>query len=126
MATARVFDVDRDAGTPEEISGADVVVVRSEQAGEWADRIRVRAPNSVVVVIGESPETVCEVTLFPRARIIGVSSADEASAVVDAVVNDLNKEVKAVVRCEGERGIEGEFARVPVRIGARGVVGIVE
>ena len=68
----------------------------------------------------------CETTLFPRARIIGVASADEAEVVVDAVVNDLGKEVEAIARCQGERGIEDEFARVPVRIGAGGIHEIVE
>src|SRR5436190_821407 len=73
-----------------------------------------------VVVVG-SPEAVCEATLFPRARIIGVTDQQEADAVVDAVVNDLGKEFDAVVRCEGERGIDGEFARVPVRVGRTGI-----
>jgi hypothetical protein len=121
MAGARVFDVDRDAGSPDEISGADVVVVQANDGDEWAETIRVRAPNAVVVVIGDSPEAVCEGTLFPRARIIGVGDRAAADAVVDAVVNDLDKEVEAIARCEGERGIEGEFARVPVRVGAGGI-----
>ena len=42
------------------------------------------------------------------------------------VVNDRDREFEAIVRCEGERGIEGEFAPVPVRIGARGIAEIVE
>jgi malate/lactate dehydrogenase len=126
VTAARVFDVVRDAGNPDEISGADVVVVPAENSDDWGEVIRVRAPNSIVVVVGESPEAICETTLFPRARIIGVSSAKEAAVVVDAVVNDLDKEVEGVVRCEGERGIEGEFARVPVRVGAGGVRAILE
>ena len=124
MRRARVFVAARDE--PEEISGADVVVVNAGDGDGWAEQIRDRAPNSVVVVIGESPQTVCEVTLFPRARIIGVADENEADAVVDAVVNDLDKEFDSIVRCEGERGIEGEFARVPVKIGARGVIEIIE
>ena len=49
-----------------------------------------------------------------------------ADAVIDAVVNDLDTLLESVVRCEGERGIDGEFARVPVKIGARGVIEILE
>jgi malate/lactate dehydrogenase len=80
----------------------------------------------VVVVVGGSPEQICQTTLFPRARIIGVADQAEADAVIDAVVNDLDTELESVVRCEGERGIDGKFARVPVKIGARGVIEILE
>ena len=124
MRHARVFRAGRDS--PDEISGADVVVVAASGHDEWGERIRVRAPNSVVVVVGGSPQAICEATLFPRARIIGVQEEVQADAVVEAVVNDLEEEFDAVVRCEGERGIEGEFARVPVRVGARGIRAIVE
>jgi malate/lactate dehydrogenase len=124
MRQARVFTAGRDE--PDEISGADVVVVSAEDGDALAETIRDRAPNAVVVVVGGSPHHVCETTLFPRARIIGVASDDEASVVVDAVVNDLDKEVEAIARCQGERGIDGEFARVPVRIGAGGIREIVE
>lgn len=124
MRQARVFSAGRDA--PDEISGADVVVVVASDGDRWAEQIRDRAPNAVVVVVGGSPQAVCEVTLFPRARIIGVADDTEAEAVVDAIVNDRGKEFESVVRCEGERGIEAEFARVPVRIGSRGVIEIVE
>lgn len=126
MRGLRVFDVDRDADDPDEISGADVVVVGADAGDRWAEQIRDRAPNSVVVVVGGSPHAICEVTLFPRARIIGVADRAEADVVVDAVVNDLDKQFESIVRCEGERGIEGEFAKVPVKIGARGVVEILE
>ena len=124
MATARVFVAGTDA--PEEVSGADVVVVAAEQSNEWAERVRVRAPNAVVVVVGESPVIMCEGTLFPRSRIIGVTSDDDARAVVDAVLNDLDKEMEVIVRCVGERGIEDDFVRAPVRVGASGIREIVE
>ncbi len=124
MRRARVFVAGRDE--PSEISGADVVVVAAEDSDEWAEQIRDRAPNSVAIVVGGTPHHVCETTLFPRARIIGVLDQAAADEVVDAVVNDLDKEIKAVVRCEGERGIDGEFATVPVRVGAGGVREIVE
>jgi hypothetical protein len=124
IARSRVFVAGRDE--PDEISGADVVVVAAEKGGALAESIRDRAPNAVVVVVGGSPQEICETTLFPRARIIGVADDGEADAVVDAIVNDRDEELETVVRCEGERGIDGEFARVPVRIGARGVEEIVE
>jgi hypothetical protein len=124
MSGARVFVAGSDA--PDEISGADVVVVQAEASGEWGEQIRVRAPNAVVVVIGESPQAICEATLFPRARIIGVADQSEADAVVNAVVADQESEFESIVRCEGERGIEGEFARVPIRVAGRGIVRIVE
>jgi hypothetical protein len=121
---ACVFVAGRDA--PDEVSGADVVVVRAEDSDEWGEAVRDRAPNAVVVVVGGSPHQLCETTLFPRARIIGVADQAEADTVVDAVVNDRDVQLESVVRCQGERGIDDEFARVPVRIGARGVIEILE
>ena len=124
MRQARVFVAGRDE--PGEISGADVVVVAAEESDKWAEEIRDRAPNSVAIVVGGTPHHVCETTLFPRARIIGVADQAAADDVVEAVVNDLGKEFEALVRCEGERGIDGEFATVPVRVGAGGIHEIVE
>jgi hypothetical protein len=119
------FDVVEIAdGALDEISGADVVVVAGPADGLF-DAIRDRAPNSVVVVVGESPQPACEATLFPRARILGVE-AGQVREVIDAIVFDRGAEFTAIARCEGERGIEGEFASVPVRIGERGILEIVE
>ncbi|HEX4719536.1 MAG TPA: hypothetical protein VH300_13465 [Thermoleophilaceae bacterium] len=126
MRQARVFVTERDAGNPDEISGADVVVVPAADSEQWADQVRDRAPNAVVVVVGGSPHVMCEATLFPRARIIGVEDQSEADAVVDTIVAGEEREFETIVRCQGERGIEDEFARVPVRIGPRGVIEIVE
>lgn len=123
MRRARVFVAGQDA--PDDVSGADVVVVDSAGANSFAVQIRDRAPNAVVVVVG-SPAGLCEATLFPRARVIGVASRDEADAVVDAVVGDRDQDMEVVARCEGERGIDGEFARVPVKIGPRGIIEIHE
>jgi hypothetical protein len=123
MRQARVFVAGQDP--PDDVSGADVVVVQSSDSETWGALIRDRAPNAVVVVVGGSPAAICEATLFPRARIVGVAE-DEADAVVGAVVNDLDEELDATVRCEGERGIDGDFARVPVRIGGRGVIAILD
>jgi hypothetical protein len=123
MCRARIFVAGRDE--PDEVSGADVVVVSAADGGRFAESIRDRAPNAVVIVVGGSPQEICEKTLFPRARIIGVDDQKQADAIVDAVVKDLDKEFEPLVRCEGERGIDGEFARVRVRIGAGGVQEIV-
>src|SRR4051812_20197930 len=73
---------------PDEVSGADVVVVRAEDGDKWGDLVRDRAPNAVVIVIGDSPHEMCEATLFPRARIIGVNDDREVGPLVDAVVYD--------------------------------------
>jgi hypothetical protein len=111
---------------PEEISGADIVIATADKADELAYEIRDRAPNSVVIVVGGSPHNVCETTLFPRARIVGVETDEEAAAVADAVVYNRGTEFETIVRCQGERGIEDDFVRVPVRIGSGGVLEIVE
>jgi hypothetical protein len=113
-------------GAGEDLSGA-LVVVLTEPAEELWDDIRNRAPAAVVIVAGESPQPVCEATLFPRGRIIGVE-ADPAlvSRVIDSIVFDRGEEFETVVRCQGERGIDDEFARVPVRVAASGVVEILE
>ena len=124
MRRARVFLAGRDE--PEAVSGADVVVIAADDSDDWGTTIRDRAPNAVVVVVGGSPEAICQMTLFPRARIIGVADQAAADVVVDAVVNDLDKQIEAIARCEGERGIDGEFAQVPLKIGRRGIVEIYE
>src|SRR5206468_2495779 len=82
MRRARVFTAGRDA--PDEVSGADVVVLAADDGGDWAETVRDRAPNAVLVVVGDSPQQICETTLFPRARIIGVSDQAQADEVVDA------------------------------------------
>jgi hypothetical protein len=114
------------SSAPEEVSGADVVVVRAEDGDKWGEVVRDRAPNAVVIVIGESPHEMCEATLFPRARIIGVREDSEVAAIVDAVIYDRGDQFETIVRCQGERDLDDEFARVPVRIGARGVLEILD
>jgi hypothetical protein len=108
------------------LSGADIVVMSADQDEKLAVEIRDRAPNAVVVVVGGSPHQVCETTLFPRARIVGVEDDAQVAAIVDSIVYDRGAQFETVVRCMGERGIEDSFERVPVRIGARGVIEIVE
>ena len=114
------------ASAPDEVSGADVVVVTADDGDKWGELVRDRAPNAVVVVVGDSPHEMCEATLFPRARIIGVETDADVAPIVDAVVYDRGSHFETIVRCQGERGIEDEFARVPVRIGAQGVIEIIE
>lgn len=111
---------------PDEVSGADIVVIAAELSDEFAPAVRDRAPNAVVVVIGGSPHKICETTLFPRARIIGVDDESQAARVADAIVYDRETEFESVVRCEGEHGMKGEFARVPIRVAGGGVVEIIE
>ena len=114
------------ASAPDEVSGADVVIVRAEESEKWGELVRDRAPNAVVIVIGDSPQTMCEATLFPRARIIGVKEDGEVAPVVDAIIYDRGADFETIVRCQGERGLNDEFAKVPVRIGKRGVLEIIE
>ena len=114
------------ASAPDEVSGADVVVVRAEDGSKWGELVRDRAPNAVVIVVGDSPHEMCEATLFPRARFIGVQHDNEVAPVVDSVVYDRGEQLETIVRCQGERGLEDEFARVPVRIGGAGVLEIIE
>jgi malate/lactate dehydrogenase len=114
------------AGRPDEVSGADVVVVKAEESDEWGELVRDRAPNAVVIVIGGSPHTICETTLFPRARIIGVEDRAKADAIVETIASGEERVFETVVRCQGERGLEDEFARVPVRVGSKGVLEIIE
>lgn len=124
MRRARVVDLG--SAAVDDVSGADVVVVSADEGEKWGTLIRDRAPNAVVVVHSGSPQPICEATLFPRARIIGVADATAAAAVVEAVVNDLDKEIEVVARCQGERGINDEFERVPAKIGRRGIIEIYE
>lgn len=114
-----------DAGAGEDLSGAALVVVVG-RAENLFDDIRDRAPAAVVVVAGDSPQPVCEATLFPRARILGVNGTDAAAEVADSVILDRQRVHECTVRLEGERGIEGEFAAAPVRVGAGGIAEIVE
>src|SRR3954470_12290216 len=114
------------ASAADEVSGADVVVVRAEDGDKWGELVRDRAPNAVVIVVGDSPHEMCEATLFPRARIIGVKEDGEVGPVIDAIAYDRGEEFETIVRCQGERGLEDEFAKVPVRIGAQGVIEILE
>jgi hypothetical protein len=104
---------------PGELSGSGIVVL-ADAGDEALPAIRDRAPNSIVVVVGESPQQACETTLFPRARIIGVDGAQVVD-LVDTIVLDRQRILECTVQLEGEHGRAGEYARVPVRIGAQGI-----
>jgi len=116
-------DVVRDL---DDISGSAVVVL-AEGGDDVLVALRDRAPNAVALVAGEGIKTACETTLFPRSRIIGVEpDAAAVVGVVEAILLDRRDEFTAIVRCMGERGIEDDFVAVPVRIGAGGIIEIVE
>jgi hypothetical protein len=70
----------RHAEVGEDLSGADVVVLGGEADLEAIGRC---APAAVLLVAGDRLEERCEqvyeVTLFPRARIIGVSDPAPAA-----------------------------------------------
>jgi malate/lactate dehydrogenase len=109
-----------------DVSGADVVVLYTGDDHVY-EEIRDRAPNAVVVVAKGSPQPACEATLFPRSRIVGLADQDaDVVDVVESILLDRGRVFTAIARCEGERGIESEFAAVPVKLGARGIQEIVE
>ena len=113
-----------DVAGEDELTGSDVIVLGpGADVAAIAERARDRAPNAVLIVAGDGIETACETTLFPRARIIGAGEED-VGELVEAVAFDRRTEFHCVARCEGERGLDGEFALVPVRVGAGGVIEI--
>jgi hypothetical protein len=110
----------------DELSGSHVVVLAGA-SDEVLERIRDHAPSAVLVVADGSIEAACRTTLFPRSRVIGVESDPEAVLeVVDALLLSRERVLTCTVRCEGERGIDGAFAAVPVRVWAGGVKEILE
>jgi hypothetical protein len=110
-----------------EVSGSDVVVLFEEDDAIYTE-IRDRAPNAVLIVAAGSPQPACEATLFPRSRIVGFIETGDAQVdeLVESIVLDRRRVFTCIARCEGERGIDGEFAPVPVRLGERGIHEIVE
>jgi hypothetical protein len=113
------------AAAGEDLAGSSVVVLAAP-GDELFEDIRRRAPAAVVVVAGHSPQPVCEATLFPRARIIGVDDVSIVGDVVDSLVLGRERVFNCTVRLEGERGIDGEFAAAPVRLGCGGIQEIIE
>src|SRR3954470_11471320 len=101
MRLARIFDTTRAVEDPDEVSGADVVVVAAEESDKWAELVRDRAPNAVVVVVGGSPPVMCGTRPVPPARAIGVEDRDEPRAVVETIASGTEGEFETVVRCQG-------------------------
>jgi hypothetical protein len=123
LREADLADVSTDLA---DVSGSDVVVLYTGN-GDIYDEIRERAPNAVVVVAKGSPQPACEATLFPRSRIVGLGEGDaDVVDVVESIVLDRGRVFTAIARCEGERGIDGEFAPVPVKLGVRGIEEILQ
>lgn len=105
----------------EELSGSTVIVLAPGHDHEQVlGTIRDSAPNAIVLVCAGSPQQACEITLFPRSRIIGVN-AETVMDVIDSILLDRQRIIECTVRLEGEHGRDGEYAEVPVRIGAKGV-----
>ena len=105
----------------EELTGSKIIVLApGHDHEELLGTIRDRAPNSIVLVCAASPQQACEITLFPRSRIIGVN-ADTVMDVIETILLDRQRIIECTVRLEGEHGRDGEYAAVPVRIGAKGV-----
>ena len=105
----------------EEISGSTIIVLATARDDEeLLATIRDSAPNAIVLVCGASPQQACEVTLFPRSRIVGVNG-ETVMDVIDSILLDRQRIIECTVLLEGEHGREGEYADVPVRIGAKGV-----
>jgi hypothetical protein len=95
----------RDADVAGDLRGADVVVVAGD--GDL-DALRISAPAAVAVVVGDDIERrckhICESTLFPRARIVGVPDLAQAEAVVAAIVFERDEEHDVVAMSGGEFG----------------------
>jgi hypothetical protein len=98
-----------------DLHGADVVVLAED--GDLADVAR-SAPAAAVVVTGDGVEDRCsrvlEGTLFPRARIIGVSEAG-LDAVVESIVLERDEPHDVIAMTDGRFGARS------ARIGRAGI-----
>jgi hypothetical protein len=103
----------RDANVSDDVSGADVVVLAGD--GDL-EEIKHRAPAAVLLIAGDRIEErcqeACEATLFPRARIIGVTNPSEAAA---SIVFERDDEHEVVAMANGE------FSRRRARLGRGGI-----
>src|SRR5687768_5203277 len=88
---ARIADVGDD------LSGANVVLLTGE---DDLDALRTRAPAAVVVVTGDDVAERCqqvyEATLFPRARIVGVTDPERVAAVIEAILLEREEEHEVI------------------------------
>ena len=96
-----------------DVGGADVVVLAGEAD---LDRIKHRAPAAVLLIPGERVEERCkeayEATLFPRARIIGVT---DPAAAAESIVFERGDEHEVTAM------VNGEFGPHRARLGRGGI-----
>ena len=96
-----------------DLSGADVVVLAGQPD---LDAVRDRAPAAVLLIAGDRLEERCkeayEATLFPRARVIGVS--DPAGAAASIVFETGDEHEVVAMR-------DGVFASGRARLGRGGI-----
>ena len=121
------------AGGWEDAAGSDVVVLSA--LGEDAGReLRRRCSGAVVIVATATPADdvarLLDETLLPRARLVGVPGtgpyerAARAVALADAVLRDRgDREHRGAVLCRGD---DDDVQERSVRVGAAGVVEIVQ
>jgi anthranilate phosphoribosyltransferase len=100
----------------ESLSGANVVVLGGD--GDL-EEVRTCAPAAVVVVIGDAVSERCqevyEATLFPRARIIGLTEPGRAASAVEAILLERDEEHGVVAMSDGG------FGPRTVRLGRGGI-----
>jgi hypothetical protein len=109
-------ELSRAADVGEDLHGADVVVLADE--GDLAAVAR-SAPAAALVVTGGDVENRCqkvlEATLFPRARIVGVSDAARLDAVLESIVLERDDQHEVVAMSDGRFGARA------ARIGRGGI-----
>ena len=106
----------RIADDGDDVHGADVVVLLDD-----ADlgRVARSAPAAALVVAGDGVEDRCqrafEETLFPRARIVGVTDSDRLHAVIESIVLESEEQHDVIAMSDGR------FAPHSARLGRGGV-----
>jgi hypothetical protein len=99
-------DLSRIAEVGEDVRGADVVLVTDDSAD--LAKIARSAPAATLVVTGPNLEErcqhVCEGTLFPRARIVGVPEGERVSAAIESIVLERDDEHEIVAMSDGSFG----------------------
>ena len=109
-------ELSRFAEVGEDLRGADVVVLAGD--GDFTEIARA-APAAALVVAGDAVEERCkeaiEATLFPRARVIGVTDAGQVEAAVESIVLERDDPHDVVALNDGE------FSQCSVRLGRGGI-----
>jgi hypothetical protein len=110
-------DLSRIAEVGEDLHGADVVVVADDAADLPA--IARSAPAATLVVTAENLEErcqqVCEGTLFPRARVVGIASGEDVSGAIESIVLERDDEHEVIALSDGR------FGPHRVRLGRGGI-----